>query len=104
MMPPAGLSETTAPPLALNETTAGPNQVTLIVRLPADARLFAENQLIPLTGAVRVFVTPQLEPDRTYYYELTIEVERGGKTVKNTQNVEMRVGNVSNVLFPDPPG
>jgi uncharacterized protein (TIGR03000 family) len=103
LLPPAGLGETTAPPAGVSETPTAPNQATVVVKLPADARLYANGELLPLTGPVRVFLTPALEPNRTYYYDLKIEVERGGKTVTREQkNVELQAGKVANVTFPDP--
>jgi uncharacterized protein (TIGR03000 family) len=101
ILPPAPPGETPAPP-TLGETRNTSNQVTVVVTLPADARLLVDGQTLPLTGAVRVFQTPPLNPDQDYYYELTMEVERSGRTVRRSQTVWFRAGKVARVEFAEP--
>jgi uncharacterized protein (TIGR03000 family) len=101
ILPPAAPGDTTAPPV-LDEAQTSPNQVTVVVTLPADARLLVDGQPLALTGPVRVFRTPPLDPTRDYFYELTMEVERGGRTVRRTQTVWFRAGKVARVEFAEP--
>src|SRR5438067_1711995 len=55
------------------------------------------------TPPVRLFRTPELKPDRDYYYPLAVEVVRGGKTVKSpAQRVIVRAGSRANVTIADP--
>jgi uncharacterized protein (TIGR03000 family) len=112
VVPPAQLGESVippppasvpGPPPALNETRTNTNQAMFVVRLPADAQLLAENVPVPGSGLVRVFVSPALEPGRKYVYELTIEVNRGGKVLTDRQTVSFEAGKTVNVTFVEPP-
>jgi uncharacterized protein (TIGR03000 family) len=82
----------------------GPAPATLVVRLPADARLTIDGYPPRSTSGTRWFVTPPLEPGRTFHYELRAEVERGGKRLTQTRQVAVRAGQESNVTidFPGP--
>jgi uncharacterized protein (TIGR03000 family) len=70
--------------------------------LPPDARLYADGQLIDLTGAVRTFHTPPLEPGKSYYYVLKIEVQRNGRTVSAEERVSLEAGKITRVPFAEP--
>jgi len=64
----------------------------LNVKLPEEARLFVDGVLCPLTSGERTFDTPALERGKTFHYALKAEVNRGGKTVSETQVVEVEAG------------
>src|SRR5262249_57978059 len=72
--PPAG---TTPPPGAA--MLAAPANV--IVSLPAEAKLQIDGVQAKSTAAVRSFVTPALTPGQNFYYTLTAEMVRDGKTL-----------------------
>jgi uncharacterized protein (TIGR03000 family) len=58
----------------------GPDKpATLVVYLPADARLEVDGQLTQKTGPVRRFSTPPLEPGKRYRYDLRVTWKEGGK-------------------------
>ena len=71
----------------------------ITVRLPADAKLFVDNSLCPLTSEVRSFATPKLEPGKKYYYTMRAEVVQNGQTVMKSQRVTMTAGQQVNVDF-----
>jgi uncharacterized protein (TIGR03000 family) len=77
---------------------------TIVVTLPADARLSIEDEPTRATTGERVFVSPPLEPGKTYTYKLKAEVDRNGEKKTTTQNVEVRAGETSRVAvdFPNP--
>jgi uncharacterized protein (TIGR03000 family) len=103
ILPPAGDGmPQTLPPAGLSENRTSANQATFVVRLPADATLLADNAVIPGSGPVRVFSSPPLEPGRKYFYELAIEVNRGGKVLPDRQRVEFEAGKTANVTFNEP--
>ncbi|HEY1378645.1 MAG TPA: TIGR03000 domain-containing protein [Gemmataceae bacterium] len=110
ILPPAGLGESIQPPGApptapmprLGEVQSSANQALFVVTLPGDARLLAEGREIPGQGAVRTFVSPPLEPGRDYYYDLAIEVDRGGKILRDQQSVRFQAGKTANVSFGEP--
>jgi uncharacterized protein (TIGR03000 family) len=97
------LAPATSPPPSLGESVVAANQATIVVTLPADAKLFADGTLIDQSGPVRTFRTPPLEPGRTYYYNLAIEVQRSGQTVRSKdERVSLEAGKVARVNFPEP--
>ncbi len=80
----------------VKQTTA-PARIT--VRLPADARLYVDNVVCPLTSGTRSFNTPALEPGRDFYYTLRAEVVRDGRTRRETQRVIVSSGREVSVAF-----
>lgn len=74
---------------------------TVVVRLPADARLFAENRQLRQTGPERTFVTPPLSPEREYTYRFRVEYDRQGETVSISRLVKVRPGQTVHVTFTD---
>jgi len=84
------------PPAKKLETSA---PATLVVSLPADARLTVDGNATTSTAAVRTFVTPELATDYNYVYTLRAEVVRDGRTVVETQQVTVRGGQTTNVPF-----
>jgi uncharacterized protein (TIGR03000 family) len=87
-----------APP---KKAAAAADQATVIVQLPADARLYVDGQKADLTSAKRSFVTPSLEPGRDYYYTIKAEADRDGSTVSRSRRVIIRAGQVARVDFGD---
>jgi uncharacterized protein (TIGR03000 family) len=65
----------------------------LIVKLPADAKLYVDSYLTK-TGsqATRVFTTPVLAAGQDYAYTLKAELERDGKTITTSKRVVVRAG------------
>jgi len=75
----------------------GPAPATLVVELPADAKLLIDNEATTSTGTSRVFQSPALEPDREYQYTLRAEVVRDGKPIKAEQVVTVKAGETTPV-------
>ena len=62
-------------------TSNGPTaRASVVVKLPADARLFADGRQLNLTGAERKFVSPDLPTDQEFVYRFRAEYERDGET------------------------
>lgn len=74
------------------EESLAPTKAKLIVDLPADARLFIDNQPMKTPAGRRIFTTPNLNRGQTYYYVLRAEVVREGQTVTRTKRVIVRPG------------
>lgn len=70
--------------------TAAP--ATIVVTLPADAKLTFGNSATHATSSYRVFSSPPLEVGHGYYYVLTAEILRDGKPITATQRVNVRAG------------
>jgi len=79
--------------------TPRPAQIT--VRLPADARLYIDDTVCPLTSATRSFKTPALQPGKEYFYTLRAEVTRDGERRTQTRRVAFTAGRQLTVEFTD---
>lgn len=83
-------------------TSGGPAaRASVVVRLPADARLFADGRALNLTGAERKFVSPELPAGQDFVYKFTAEYERDGEVVSVTKKVAVRAGATVSVAFND---
>jgi uncharacterized protein (TIGR03000 family) len=74
-----------------------PAPATLIVSLPADAKLVIDDTLTSSTSAERTFVTPALTPGADYKYTLKADVTRNGQTVHVEEKVTVRAGEETRV-------
>jgi uncharacterized protein (TIGR03000 family) len=72
---------------------AGPAPATIVVTLPAEARLTIDGQATTSTSATRVFVTPDLTPDREFHYTFKAEWVVDGRPVVATKKVTITAGN-----------
>jgi uncharacterized protein (TIGR03000 family) len=75
---------------------------TIIVTLPADAKLTVDDNPTTSTSTTRVLVSPDLEPGKEFNYTLKGEIVRDGKTVVATQRITVRAGEETrvNLEFP----
>jgi uncharacterized protein (TIGR03000 family) len=79
--------------------TSAATRAKLIVELPADARLFIDDQAMKTPSAKRVFNTPTLQKGQAYYYEMRAEMVRDGKTVVENKRVVVTAGDEIPVKF-----
>jgi uncharacterized protein (TIGR03000 family) len=93
-MPPAGGAER-------SKESARPAKAKLLVEVPADAKLYIDDQLMKSTTAQRTFNTPMLDEGQSYYYILRAEVVREGKTYQDTKRVIVRAGEQVRTTFSD---
>jgi uncharacterized protein (TIGR03000 family) len=95
-MPPVikdkGPEEVPPPKKEKNPDSVSANRARVIVQLPADAKLFIDDNLMKTTSATRTFQTPALEPGHTYFYILRAEVIRDGQKKVETARVILRPG------------
>ena len=77
------------------------NRAKVVVRLPADARLYAEGRQLNLTSAERTFVTPPLQNGPEYSYTFRAEYLRDGETIARSKTVAVRPGATVTVEFAD---
>src|SRR5262249_57283089 len=56
------------------------NQATVVVGLPAQAKLYVDGQEANLTSDRRSFTTPELDANRDYYYTLKAIAQSKGET------------------------
>ncbi len=93
--PAAPVCPTCAP--AAPTLAAAPAPVTLIVSLPADAQLTIDDRATVSTSETRTFVSPALEPGKSYVYTLKATVVRDGKAETVTKAVEVTAGQETRV-------
>jgi uncharacterized protein (TIGR03000 family) len=72
----------------------------LVVALPAGARLFVDDQAVPVRAGETTFRTPRLGEEDMYFYDLRAELDRDGETVRETTRVVVRPGREAWVSFP----
>jgi uncharacterized protein (TIGR03000 family) len=65
---------------------------TVVVRLPADARLTIDGHATRSTSAMRWFETPPLPEGKDYVYTFRAEFHRGDETVTVSKDVTVRAG------------
>jgi uncharacterized protein (TIGR03000 family) len=70
---------------------------TLIVRLPADARLLVEGRETKARGEVRRFHSPPLAAGQTFRYTLEASWTEDNKPVRRTRTVRVRAGEQTDV-------
>jgi uncharacterized protein (TIGR03000 family) len=74
---------------------------TVVVKLPADAKLYAEGRPLTRTSGERTFVTPPLPGGRDYTYSFRAEYTRDGETISQSRRVAVRPGQSATVEFAD---
>ncbi|MBP3960222.1 TIGR03000 domain-containing protein [Gemmata sp. G18] len=89
-----------APPTSTVANTQT-GRASVIVKLPADARLSADGRALNLTGAERQFVSPELPLNQEFVYRFKVEYERDGETVSVTKKVNVRAGGTVTIEFTD---
>jgi uncharacterized protein (TIGR03000 family) len=70
---------------------------TIVVKVPADARLTIDGEATTSTSTQRVFVSPALNPGRDYHYTLKAEFHKDGKLMSVSKEVTVRAGNETRV-------
>jgi len=73
---------------------------TIIVSLPADAKLLIDDFATKSTSAARVFTSPELAPGQAFSYTLKAEIVRDGQTLTVTEQVSVRAGAETRISFP----
>jgi uncharacterized protein (TIGR03000 family) len=80
--------------------TSAMEAAKLVVKLPADAKLFVDDvQTTTANKEVRQFRTPALAVGQEYSYTLRAEVVRDGKTYTDTKTVIVRAGATVEAAF-----
>jgi uncharacterized protein (TIGR03000 family) len=82
-----------------SEVSGSDAPATILVRLPADAKLTVDGSATQSTDSLRTFRSPPLQAGKDYKYTLRAEVMRDGKTVERTRDVNVRAGQTSEVNF-----
>jgi uncharacterized protein (TIGR03000 family) len=80
-----------------------PNAALIQVRVPTNAEIFIEGDKTTQTGAVRLFQSPELQPGKSYTYDVRASwTDAGGKPVERTKQVRVQAGARASVDFNNP--
>jgi uncharacterized protein (TIGR03000 family) len=90
--------ETVPPPMKEKKVQATA-PATILVSLPAGARLTVDGAATKSIAAKRTLITPALEVGSTYSYTLRAEFVSEGRTMVQSQVVNVRGGETSTVQF-----
>jgi len=74
----------------------------VIIEVPENAKLYVDDLLMKEGPTQRVFQTPLLNPNETYYYDLRVEVTNNGKISTDRQRVVIRPGETVTAAFTSP--
>jgi uncharacterized protein (TIGR03000 family) len=79
---------------------AGSNTVLLNVRLPdADAEVWVQGQRTQQRGTWREYISPSLNPNQNYTYDVRARWTENGQDVERTRSVRVRPNDVATVDF-----
>ena len=76
---------------------ASPNAATVVVTLPADAKLTIDGTATTSTSSERTFETPDLVVGKTYSYTLEATFQKEGKSVVVSKKVTIEAGKTSTI-------
>jgi uncharacterized protein (TIGR03000 family) len=91
-----------APVEKLGEPKKGTDETSrarVIIDVPAQAKLFIDDQPMSNKAGKRTFVTPPLQPGQTYYYDVKLVVVVDGQERVDTTRVTLRPGDVVAASF-----
>lgn len=77
---------------AVGDQTSRAGRATLLVSVPAEARIFVNGVQTKSTGTSRSYVSRGLRPGLNYAYVVRAEIERDGKLVEETKTANLRAG------------
>lgn len=75
------------------------NAALIDMRVPANAEVWFSGEKTKSTGEFRSFVTPSLEKDRKFAYELRVRWMENGKPVEKVEKLPVRAGARLNLHF-----
>jgi uncharacterized protein (TIGR03000 family) len=75
------------------------SRAKVIIDVPAEAKLYIDDKLMPTKAGKRTFVTPALKPG-SYYYDVKLVLVRDGQVQTETTRVVLRPGEVVAASFP----
>jgi uncharacterized protein (TIGR03000 family) len=96
-----GMPEKLGPPSKQDQKDQ--SRAKVIIDVPAQAKLYIDDQPMSNKTGQRTFVTPPLERGQTYFYDVKIVVTVDGQEKAQTQRVVLRAGEVVAAEFRSAP-
>lgn len=75
---------------------------TIELTVPADAQVWFNGQATTQTGTTRRFVTPPLNPEGDYSYEVKVRWNKDGEPVEETKQISVIAGGLRSFNFMRP--
>ncbi len=88
-----------APKVEENKQSSTQNNARIFVEIPENATLFIDGKVTKVEGDFRTFITPDLEPNKTYSYQLQVEFERNGVKIVELKKIILKSGDRISVSF-----
>jgi uncharacterized protein (TIGR03000 family) len=80
-------------------TTTSSDSVLINVKVPLEAEIWFDNHKTAQTGTDRRFITPSLDPGRTFTYDVHARWTEGNRPVDQTRKVTVHAGDQLTVDF-----
>jgi len=84
-------------PVAFQGTNEKPTRIE--VQVPENAQVWIEGKKMASTGTTRRFVTPTLNPGRTYTYDIRVQWNQDGRDVSTDRQITIRGGEQKKLAF-----
>jgi uncharacterized protein (TIGR03000 family) len=88
-----------SPSGSYSATSATPATALLTVSVPADAKVFVNDQPTRTTGAYRRYTCTGLAPSMVYAYRVRAEFTRDGKAASEEKTVRLGAGQTGSLVF-----
>jgi uncharacterized protein (TIGR03000 family) len=88
-------------PFSISAVPSNRAQLEILVPDP-NTELLIQNQRMTLMGNRRVFVSPDLDPGKTYTYTITARRNISGRTEDETRQIDVRAGSSTKLDFSIP--
>jgi len=86
-----------------SESTENGNQIAYVrLQVPADAEVWFDgqwDQKTQQTGSDRLYVTPPLDPNKDYYYEIRARWNDNGREMERTKRLPIHAGDRASLRF-----
>lgn len=92
-------TEAPTPDPSAPSASSASDSASIAVTLPANAKVFVNNQETTSTGSLRNYVSKGLEAGKTYAYKLRVEFELNGEKVVEHKVLKLRAGDSLDVNF-----
>jgi uncharacterized protein (TIGR03000 family) len=79
-----------------------PPAASIVVRVPQEADVWFQGVKMPGAGNVRNFVSPPLDPAKSYSYVVRARWAQDGKTADETRKISVHAGDRIRLDFPNP--
>ena len=80
-------------------STTVDNSATVQIHVPANARVWFDNNPTKQSGTMRLFYTPQLDAGKPFKYSVRVQWDDNGNTMEKTKEIEVRAGQQTDVDF-----